>query len=174
MEGHFSSQGGEPSLGQGFARAGDPSARAAALGTDDVLGLVRPGLRIGVDVLLEQPGREVTAEFDGPLLPLVEGHELILVPGIEHQVEGGSGVGEPALSKGRVGVLGLGSRVVHGRPPDDRVNRTRIPPYHIPAARAQKRDCTRGVVSIPISACLIITLEGRPSPWEHSDASGVH
>jgi hypothetical protein len=94
-------------------------------------------------MLLEQPGREVTAEFDGPLLPLVEGDELILVLRIEHQVEGGCGVGQPALAQGRAGVIGLGSRVAHGRPPGNRVNRTRIPAYHIPAARAQGRDCTR-------------------------------
>jgi hypothetical protein len=144
MEGHFPGEGSEPSLGQGFARAGDPSARATALGTDDGLGLVGAGPGIGVDVLLEQPGREVAAEFDGPLLPLVKGDELILVSGVEHQVEGGCGVGQPALAKGRAGALGLGSRVVHGRPPGNRVNRTRIPGYHIPAARTQERDCTRG------------------------------
>jgi hypothetical protein len=74
-------------------------------------------------VLLEQPGREVTAEFDGPLLPLVEGDELILVSGIEQQVEGGCGVGQPALTQGRAEVLGLGSRVIHGRPPDERAHR---------------------------------------------------
>jgi hypothetical protein len=60
-------------------------------------------------VLLEQPSRLVAAEFDGPLLSLVEGGELILVSGIEHQVEGGCGVGQPALAQGRVIVLGSGS-----------------------------------------------------------------
>jgi hypothetical protein len=144
MEGHLPGEGGEPSLGQGLARAGDPSARAAALGTDDGLRLIGAGPGIGVDVLLEQPGRQVAAELDGPLLPLIEGDELILVSGIEHQVEGGCGVGQPALAKGRAAVLGLRSRIVHGRPPDDRVNRTRILAYHIPPARAQERDCTRG------------------------------
>jgi len=144
MEGHFSGQGGEPSLGQRFARAGDPSARATALGTDDGLGLIGSGPGIGVDVLLEQPGGEVAAQLDGPLLPLVEGDELILVSGIEHQVEGGSGVGQPAPAQDRAGVLGLRSRVIHGRPPDDRANRTRIPGHHISTARAQKRECTPG------------------------------
>jgi hypothetical protein len=142
MEGHFPSEGGEPSLGQWFARAGDPSARATALGTDDGLGLVGAGPGIDADMLLEQPGGEVPAELDGPLLPLVKGDELILVLRIEHQVEGGCGVGQPALAKSCAWVLGLGSRVAHGRPPGDRVNRTRIPGHHIPAAGAQERDCT--------------------------------
>jgi hypothetical protein len=57
-------------------------------------------------VLLEEPGREVTAEFDGPLLPLVEGHELILALGIEHQIEGSCGVSEPSLAQGLLGILG--------------------------------------------------------------------
>jgi hypothetical protein len=109
-----------------------------------VLGRVRPGLGIGVDVLLEEPDREITTEFDGPLLPLIEGEELILVLRIKHQVKGGRGVGEPALAKGCVIVLGLGLRVVHGGSPDNPVNQAQIPTYHIPAARAQKRDCTRG------------------------------
>ena len=65
-------------------------------------------------MLLEEPDREVTAEFDGPLFPLVEGHELILVLGIEHQVEGGCGVGEPALAKGLLAIIGWGGGVVHG------------------------------------------------------------
>jgi hypothetical protein len=143
MEGHFSGQGGEPPLGQWFARAGDPSARATALGADDGPGLVGSGPGIGVDVLLEQPGRQVAAEFDGPLLPLVEGDELILVSGIEHQVEGGCGVGQPAPAQGRAGVLGLGSRVIHGRPPDDRANWARIPGIISRRPGAQKRECTR-------------------------------
>jgi hypothetical protein len=91
-------------------------ARATTLGTNDALGLVRPNFGIDVDVLLEQPDREVTAQFDGPLFPLVEGHELILVLGIEHQVEGSGGVGQPALAQGLVGLVGLRSRVVHGGP----------------------------------------------------------
>src|SRR5262245_56129494 len=132
MEGHFPGEGSEPSLGQGLARAGDPAARATAFGTEDGLGLVGAGPGIDVDMLLEQPGREVTAEIDGPLLPLVEGGELILVLRIEHQVEGGCGAGQPALAKGRAPVLGLGSRVAHGRPPGDRVYRTRVPGYHNP------------------------------------------
>jgi hypothetical protein len=66
-----------------------------------------------VDVLLEKPDREVPIEFDGPLCSLVESHERILVSGIEDQVEGG-GVGKPALAKGLLGIVGLGSRVVHG------------------------------------------------------------
>jgi hypothetical protein len=58
-------------------------------------------------VLLEKPDGEVTAEFDGPLFALVEGHELVLVLGIEHQIEGGRGVVEPSLAKRRLGIVRL-------------------------------------------------------------------
>lgn len=90
-----------------MAGAGDPSARPTALGTDDALGLVRPTVGIRVDVLLEKPDREVPAELDGPLFALVEGHELVLVLGIEHQIGGGRGVVEPSLAKSRWGIVGL-------------------------------------------------------------------
>jgi hypothetical protein len=86
--------------------ASDPSARATTLGTDDALRLVGLDCGIDVDVLLEQPDREVPAECDGALLPLVEGHELILILGIDRQVEGGCGMGEPALAKDLVGIVG--------------------------------------------------------------------
>jgi hypothetical protein len=79
-----------------------------------VQGRLRPNRGVGVEVLLEEPGREVTAEFDGPLLPLIEGHELILASRIEHQIEGGRGVSEPALAKGLVGIIGWGGGVAHG------------------------------------------------------------
>src|SRR5262249_49654721 len=90
------------------------SARPTALGTEDVRRLPRPDLGVGIEVLLEEPDREVTAEFDGPLFPLVQGHELILASGIEHQIEGGCGVSEPAMAKGLLGIIGWGGEVVHG------------------------------------------------------------
>jgi hypothetical protein len=74
----------------------------------------RPSLGVHIEVLLEKPGREIPAEFDSPLFPLIEGHELILVLWVEHQVEGGRGVGEPALAKGFSRSVGLGLRVIHG------------------------------------------------------------
>jgi hypothetical protein len=79
-----------------------------------VWGLVRPDRGVGVEVLLEEPGREVTAEFDSPLLPLIEGHELTLTSGIEHQIEGGRGVSEPALAESLLGIVGWGGGAVHG------------------------------------------------------------
>lgn len=113
-EGHLSGQGGEPSLWQRFARAGGPSARATTLGAEDVRGPLRSNGGVGVEVLLEEPGREVTTEFDGPLLPLVEGHELILASGIEHQIEGGRGVSKPAPAESLLGIIRWGGGVVHG------------------------------------------------------------
>jgi hypothetical protein len=79
-----------------------------------VRGLVGPDPGVSIEVLLEEPDREVSAEFDGPLFPLIEGHELILASRIEHQIEGGCGVGEPSLAKRLLRIAGWGGRVVHG------------------------------------------------------------
>jgi hypothetical protein len=49
---------------------------------------VGPGLGIGVELLLEEPGGQIPPEFAGALLPLVEGDELVLVFGAEHEIEG--------------------------------------------------------------------------------------
>jgi hypothetical protein len=50
------------------------------------------GSQVGVGLLLEQPGAEITHQFDDTGFPLVEGDEVGLVFGVEHQVEGRSGV----------------------------------------------------------------------------------
>jgi hypothetical protein len=47
-----------------------------------------------MDVLLKEP--------DGPVFPTVEGHELIQILGIAHQVEG-RGAGKPTPAKDLVG-----------------------------------------------------------------------
>jgi hypothetical protein len=49
-------------------------------------------------VLGQDPGGQVAAELVGPVLALLEGLKLVLVGGIEHQVEGGGGVAEPAAA----------------------------------------------------------------------------
>ena len=54
-------------------------------------------------MLREEPDREVTEEPDGPLFPTVQGHELILILRIAHQVEGRYGTGEPTPAKDLVG-----------------------------------------------------------------------
>jgi hypothetical protein len=46
-------------------------------------------------VLLQQPGLEVIDRFTGACLALVEGGEVGLMLGVEHEVEGGAGVREP-------------------------------------------------------------------------------
>ncbi len=53
---------------------------------------VGSGPGVGVDLLLEEPGGQVPPEFAGTLLPLVEGEELILEFGADHEIEGGRGV----------------------------------------------------------------------------------
>ena len=83
-----------------FLGAGDLLTGPAALGTDGGLWLGGAGLGVGVDVLLEEPSGQVAAEFADALLALLEGDELFLVVGVEHQIEGGRGVGEPAPAKG--------------------------------------------------------------------------
>jgi hypothetical protein len=57
------------------------------------------GLSVGVDVLLEEPSRQVLTQFAGALLTLVEADELILVFRSEHEVEGCGGMVEPALAE---------------------------------------------------------------------------
>jgi hypothetical protein len=71
------------------------------------------GLRVGVDVLLQQPGDQVPAQVDGPFLALVEGDELVLVFGVEHQVEGGAAVAEETLAEFLTAGSGIGGRIIH-------------------------------------------------------------
>jgi hypothetical protein len=47
----------------------------------------------------QEPSGQVTPQFAGPLLALVERDELVLVLGIEHQVESGGGVREETLAE---------------------------------------------------------------------------
>ena len=56
-----------------------------------------------MNVLLEEPDREVTDEPDGVLLPTVDGHEPILILRIAHQVEGCCVAGKPTSVKHLVG-----------------------------------------------------------------------
>ena len=93
---HLPGQGGERPLLGGPFRGVDAPGRLAAPGAGR-RGLVGgPGVGVGVGVLLQQPGAQVAAQLQGTPLPLVEGDEVGLVVGVEHQVEGGSGVGQPA------------------------------------------------------------------------------
>jgi hypothetical protein len=71
------------------------------------------GVRVGGDVLLEEPSGQVASEFAGAPFALVEGDELFLALGIEHQLEGGLGVGEPAAAKGLACILGAGLGIGH-------------------------------------------------------------
>ena len=64
-------------------------------------------------MLLEEPGGEIAAEFPGPFFALVEGDELVLVVGAEHQVESGGGVAEPALAEFFTSRIGTGLSIVH-------------------------------------------------------------
>lgn len=57
-------------------------------------------------MLLEQPGGQIAAQFTGPFFALVEGNQLVLVRGGEHEVVGGRGVAEKPAAP----VLGIGFR----------------------------------------------------------------
>jgi len=57
------------------------------------------GGSVGVEVLLQQPGLEVIDGFTGAGLALVEGGEVRLMLGVEHEVEGGAGIREPLLAE---------------------------------------------------------------------------
>ena len=78
---------------------GDPSTGLAAFGAGRRVGSVGANLVVGVGVLLDEPGGQVAAQVEGLQLALVEGAELILVLRIEHQVESGGGVAEPAATE---------------------------------------------------------------------------
>lgn len=86
----------------------------AALGAGRCLWRVGAGLSVGVDVLLEEPGGQIASQFAGAFLALVEGDELVLVFGAEHEVEGGGGMAEPALAEFVTSGLGAGLSVIHG------------------------------------------------------------
>jgi hypothetical protein len=78
------------------------------------------GERIRIGVLLEQPGGQVAAEFASPLLALVEGDEVVLVRGGEHQVERGGRVGQKAAAQFLVIGLRDWGCVVHDGVPKTR------------------------------------------------------
>jgi hypothetical protein len=89
---------------------GNPLTDPATSGAGRRAGLGGASLAVRVDVLLDEPGGEVAAEVEGARLALVEGHQVGLVVGVEHQVEGGRGVAEPAAAEffawlGRSGLL---------------------------------------------------------------------
>jgi len=71
------------------------------------------GLCVGVDMLLEQPGDQIPPQVDGPFLTLIEGDELVLVFGAEHQVEGGAAVAEETLAEFLTAGSSIGGRIVH-------------------------------------------------------------
>jgi hypothetical protein len=62
---------------------------------------------------LQEPGAKVTQQLDDAGLALVEGDEVSLVVGVEHQVEGGRRVGQP-LPAQRFLVRSAAGRLAHG------------------------------------------------------------
>jgi hypothetical protein len=130
-------------LRQGLVGFGEAVACPATLGATRCRWGVGAGLCLGVDVLLEEPGGQILPQFAGPLLTLVEGDELVLIFGSEHEVEGGGSMAEPALAEFVPLDIGVGLRIVHGGV--SRWSRQGTPDvgYPIPTERAQERDCTR-------------------------------
>jgi hypothetical protein len=70
-------------------------------------------LEIGMDMPLQEPGSQIAAEFAGPLLTLIEGDELILIPRIEHQIKSRGSMGEKTLAEFLAAVIGSGLAIVH-------------------------------------------------------------
>jgi hypothetical protein len=62
---------------------------------------------------LQEPGGQVTAEFAGPLLTLIEGDQLVLIRSIEHQIEGGRSVRQKTLAEFLAARPGSGLCIVH-------------------------------------------------------------
>jgi hypothetical protein len=65
-------------------------------------------------VLLEEPGGQIASQLAGAFLALVEGDELVLVFGAEHEVEGGGGMAEPASAEFFTSGLGARLSIIHG------------------------------------------------------------
>ena len=91
---------------------GEAASGSAAFGADWGRLPVGMGLCVGVDMLLEQPGDQIPPQVDGPFLTLIEGDELVLVFGAEHQVEGGAAVAEEARAEFLTAGSGIGLRIV--------------------------------------------------------------
>ena len=107
--------GGDLSLGQGLVGPGEAMSGPAALGAGRCLGRVGAGLSVGVNVLLEEPGGQIASQFAGAFLALVEGDELVLVLGAEHEVEGGAAVAEETLTEFLTVGSHIGGCIVHDR-----------------------------------------------------------
>ena len=60
---------------------------------------MRPGPGIGRNGLREELDREVRDEPEGPLLPPVEGPELMVILRMGHPVAGRCGAGAPTAAK---------------------------------------------------------------------------
>jgi hypothetical protein len=84
-----------------------------ALGAGGRLMGIRPDLRVGGGVLLEEPGRQFLTEVAGAILALGERDELVLVWGGKHLIEGGGGVFEPTTTELFV-ILRRRGRLAHG------------------------------------------------------------
>jgi hypothetical protein len=104
-------------LGEGFVGQLDAFGGLAAVGAVDGFFGRRAGVGVGIEVLLQQPGLEAIDGFTGACLALVEGGEVGLMLGVEHEVEGGPGVREPLLAEFGDALFAALLGVAHGDPP---------------------------------------------------------
>ena len=96
---------------------------------------------MGRDVRREEPDHEVRNQPDGPLFPMVEGHELVLILRMAHQVEGRCE--RVSQRRRRISeVVGSKSRVVRGCGSSSLCQRHSATDSTEPEARLQIRDCT--------------------------------
>jgi hypothetical protein len=153
VQDHLPGQGGDPALGERFLGAGDPAARPPALGAGRGLVFGGAGQSIGVDVLLEQPGGQVAAQFAGAFFPLVEGDELVSGLGVEHEVERGRGVGQPSLAEGLALGGGAGWSIVHDVDSGEAVNEMLRFEYTLPQRRG-RRNANAPVVTASLEAVI--------------------
>ena len=91
---------------------------------------------------LEEPSGQVTAEFTDTFFAPVEGDELVLILGVEQQVESGGGVGEKALAEFLAALSEAACVSFMTATPGGWVNGLQRLGYLIPITRAQERDCT--------------------------------
>src|SRR5262245_63839840 len=93
-------------------------------------------------MLLDQPGGQVAAQFAGAGLALIEGHQVGLVVGVEHQIKGSGGMGQPAAAQVLARVGGGRWGVAHGGSSGSSRWQVGAPGDPTSSTPAQKRGCT--------------------------------
>jgi hypothetical protein len=135
---HLAGRRGQLAGRQGLAGRGPPLGRLTTARTRDRWVRGPAGGVLG-GVLFEEPSGQFLGQGGGALLALVEGDQLILLVGIEHEFKDGLGLLEPLPAEAVAG--GAAS---HGKRWGKEIQANRSTPGHLTRpAQLQKREWTR-------------------------------